>query len=58
MKRFGCNSQIILQNNLTLKNLNSSTEGAFTLAIFACDFTLSLHILQNKIKKSFLNVQA
>jgi hypothetical protein len=33
-------------------------KGAFTLANFACDFTLSLHVLLQKIFFSLLNVQA
>ncbi len=41
------------------KNYKNVHKGAFTLANFACDFALSLHVLLNKNDLfSLLNVQA
>ena len=44
---------------MKLDSLKSNLLGAFTLANFACDFALSLHVLLNKnYLFSLLNVQA
>jgi hypothetical protein len=40
------NNELIVSNFVVITNLH--TKGAFTLAIFARDFALSLHVLQNK----------